>query len=76
MQDINQRRHLLRLWLAPEDSQPLPERYAELWGVVTPGNREGIQIERFKECIPLEAEPGNLWIWPLVLMFDCVMECC
>jgi len=30
--DIDQRRHLLRLWLAPPAERPLPESYKEIYG--------------------------------------------
>jgi hypothetical protein len=30
--DVDQRRHLLRLWLAPEGERPLPESYKEIYG--------------------------------------------
>lgn len=55
--DIDKRRHLLRLWLSPEDSRPLPQTYSEiLGGSVQPGKRGGIRIDGFSESIPLEAE--------------------
>eukprot|EP00775_Hariotina_reticulata_P009087 gene9087-9257_t len=61
-EDFDQRRHLLRLWVAPpraDGAQPLHESYAELWHTTEPGNRGGIYIEGNKETIPLEAEVGN-----------------
>jgi hypothetical protein len=36
------RRHLLRLWLAPESGRPLPAVYAQRYGCVTPGRRGGV----------------------------------
>jgi hypothetical protein len=36
------RRHLLRLWLAPESGRPLPAVYAQRYGSVTPGRRGGV----------------------------------
>src|SRR5882672_2487629 len=36
------RRHLLRLWLAPESAQPLPEVFAQRYGALTPGRRGGV----------------------------------
>ena len=38
------RRHLLRLWLAPEDARPLPPVFAERYGSVTPGDRGGVDV--------------------------------
>ncbi len=39
------RRHLLRLWLAPQGARPLPEVFATRYGSVTPGDRGGIICE-------------------------------
>jgi hypothetical protein len=36
------RRHLLRLWLAPDAARPLPEVFAQRYGSVTPGDRGGV----------------------------------
>lgn len=57
-QDPAEKRHLLRLWLAvpPDQAWPLPEPYAEMYHTTQPGERGGIRIEGFNECIPLEAE--------------------
>ena len=38
------RRHLLRLWLAPEQARPLPPIFAERYGSVVPGDRGGVQV--------------------------------
>lgn len=38
------RRHLLRLWLAPKNGRPLPERFAARYGSLEPGNRGGIVV--------------------------------
>jgi hypothetical protein len=37
-----ERRHLLRLWLAPDDAQPLPPVFAQRYGSVVPGQRGGV----------------------------------
>jgi hypothetical protein len=50
------RRHLLRLWLAPREAQPLPPVFAERFGTVAPGERGGVGVARDKWCVPLEAE--------------------
>lgn len=51
------RRHLLRLWLAPDDDRPLPQYYAELLGgSVEIGNRGGIRVPGYNRNVPLEAE--------------------
>ncbi len=36
------RRHLLRLWLAPQGARPLPLAFAQRYGSLTPGDRGGI----------------------------------
>lgn len=54
--DPEKRRHLLRLWVSPEDGQPLPEEYAELWDNVEPGKRGGLKVPGYRATIPLEAE--------------------
>jgi hypothetical protein len=50
------RRHLLRLWLAPENARPLPAIFAERYGSVTPGRRGGIEVPGMRLTIPWEAE--------------------
>ena len=57
MQDIDQKRHMLRLWIAPTNDRPLPEVYRELLGgSVEPGNRGGIIVNGTTLKIVLEAE--------------------
>lgn len=55
-EDVDKRRHLLRLWVSPTDNRPLPEEYAELWNNTVPGERGGINVEGQKLTVPLEAE--------------------
>jgi len=31
-QHVDDKRHLLRLWLSPEDARPVPEQFLDLWG--------------------------------------------
>jgi hypothetical protein len=50
------RRHLLRLWLAPDGAQPLPPVFAQRYGVVAPGERGGVGVPRERWNVPLEAE--------------------
>lgn len=54
------KRHLLRLWLAPETARPLPAIFAERYGSVEPGRRGGVVVPGMKYTIPWEAEdaPG------------------
>lgn len=42
--ESERRRHLLRLWLAPEQARPLPPVFAERYGSVTPGDRGGVSV--------------------------------
>ncbi len=51
----DRRRHLLRLWLAPERARPLPPGFAERFGTVEPGRRGGIILEGTRPNAPLEA---------------------
>jgi hypothetical protein len=63
-QHIDDKRHLLRLWLSPLDARPLPEQFTALWGGVEPGARGGVGFVTGPEggYIPLEAECGQLQI--------------
>jgi hypothetical protein len=49
------KRHLLRLWLAPERARPLPPVFAERYGSVVPGERGGIMVPGTRYTIPWEA---------------------
>ena len=41
----DQIRHLIRLWLSPKESRPIPEYYASRWGSTVPGDRGGINSQ-------------------------------
>jgi hypothetical protein len=57
MQDPAQRRHLLRLWVAPEVDRPLPPKYAEIYGgTLEIGNRGGIKVPEESLYITTDAE--------------------
>ncbi|MEO7152774.1 MAG: TauD/TfdA family dioxygenase [Burkholderiaceae bacterium] len=47
------RRHLLRLWLAPDDARPLPAIYAQRYGSVQPGARGGVAPTSGRRLAPL-----------------------
>lgn len=66
LQDDKQKRHLLRLWIAPEDDRPLPEQYGELLGgSITPGMRGGIIVSGTSLQVTAEAEwPHSSWACP------------
>jgi Taurine catabolism dioxygenase TauD, TfdA family len=53
----DRKRHLLRLWLAPERARPLPPVFAERYGSVVPGERGGIVVPGTRYTIPWE--PGS-----------------
>ena len=48
VQEPEKKRHLLRLWLEPEESRPLPHYYEDLKG--------GIKVNGAKLYVPLNAE--------------------
>jgi hypothetical protein len=50
------KRHLLRLWLAPEQARPLPPVFAERYGSVVPGERGGIVVPGTRYTISWEPE--------------------
>jgi hypothetical protein len=43
--EVERKRHLLRLWLAPPVARPLPPVFAECYGGTTIGDRGGIICE-------------------------------
>jgi Taurine catabolism dioxygenase TauD, TfdA family len=49
------KRHLLRLWLAPEGARPLPPVFAERYGSVVPGQRGGVMVPAMRLQIPWDA---------------------
>ncbi|WP_207459269.1 TauD/TfdA family dioxygenase [Azospirillum sp. SYSU D00513] len=49
------KRHLLRLWLAPEEARPLPPVFAQRFGTVAPGERGGIILPATRFNAPLTA---------------------
>ncbi len=51
----DRRRHLLRLWLAPKQAQPLPPVFADRFGSVTPGQRGGVTVPAERWIAPLDA---------------------
>ena len=51
----DRRRHLLRLWLAPENARPLPPVFAERYGDLTPGARGGVSVPDSELKAPLSA---------------------
>ncbi len=54
--ELERKRHLLRLWLAPENARPLPPVFAERYGSVTPGQRGGIVVPGTRYTVPWEPE--------------------
>ena len=55
--DLDKRRHLLRLWLAPPNGRPLPPGFAERYGSVEQGTRRGgIHVPGHLEKVVLAPE--------------------
>ena len=56
-QALDQRRHLLRLWVSPPPpDRPLPEAFAELFDSVEAGSRGGIHVPGFRLTTPFDGE--------------------
>ncbi len=53
----DRRRHLLRLWLAPEQARLLPPVFAERYGSVVPGDC-GVSVPGMRFTVAREAEEG------------------
>ena len=54
--ELEKRRHLLRLWLAPAGARELPPAYAQRYGSIVPGNRGGIITQETKLTFVLEPQ--------------------
>jgi len=57
--EASRRRHLLRLWLAPETARPLPPVFAQRYGSVVPGARGGVGIAEAAGVMPLPEQFGR-----------------
>jgi len=53
--DPNNKRHLLRVWLATPNARPLPPVIAELFGSSTVGDRGGVCISGVVPIAPIDA---------------------
>jgi Taurine catabolism dioxygenase TauD, TfdA family len=51
-----QTRHLLRLWLSPEEAIPIPNYYKTRWGSTEPGARGGIKTKDVEYSLPVFTE--------------------
>jgi hypothetical protein len=51
--EVERKRHLLRMWLAPPGARTLPPVFTECYGGLTPGDRGGIICEGTKPHAPL-----------------------
>jgi hypothetical protein len=51
------RRHLLRLWLAPDSARPLPPVFAERYGSVVAGARGGVALSEEAGVMTLPDAP-------------------
>ncbi len=54
--ELEKRRHLLRLWLAPASARELPPDYAQRYGSIAPGNRGGIITKETRLTFVLEPQ--------------------
>lgn len=54
--EIERKRHLLRLWLSPEDARPLPDSFIERYLGLEIGNRGGIIAPGVRQNVPLVPE--------------------
>lgn len=52
-------RHLLRVWISPEEGIPLPKHYESRWGSVQPGQRGGTIINDIKPCVKTFTQAQN-----------------
>lgn len=52
-EEPDRKRHLLRLWMAPQGARRLPEVFAERYGSITPGDRGGVTVKGSRATIPL-----------------------
>lgn len=51
----SRRRHLLRLWLAPDDARPLPSAFTQRFGSIRPGDRGGVVVAGTQLTVPYDA---------------------
>jgi TfdA family taurine catabolism dioxygenase TauD len=54
--DVERKRHLLRLWLAPTNARPLPPVFEERFGSVVPGDRGGVVVSGMMRTAPVDIE--------------------
>ena len=54
MQEEERKRHLLRMWITPEQGWPLPEQFADRYHTVEIGNRGGIYCPNATPYVPLD----------------------
>ena len=52
--EIERKRHLLRLWLSPNDGRPLPDSFLERYLSIEIGQRGGISVPGMELNVPLE----------------------
>lgn len=54
LQEEDRKRHLLRMWITPEQGWPLPEQFADRYHTVEIGNRGGIYCPNETPYVPLD----------------------
>ncbi len=55
-EEIDKKRHLLRLWLCPPDARELPIQFTGRYGGISVGNRGGIVVPGAPDRAPLDPE--------------------
>lgn len=50
LQEEDRKRHLLRMWLAPQDGWELPEQFAERYHTVTKGELQLPRVSCMQDC--------------------------
>lgn len=60
LQELDRRRHLLRLWVSPKTGPELPSHYASYWITNAVGARGGVYTgDGQVDTLPMEAEIGK-----------------
>ena len=54
VQEEERKRHLLRMWITPEQGWPLPEQFVDRYHTVEIGNRGGIYCPNESPYVPLD----------------------
>ena len=61
LQEEDRKRHLLRVWLAPQDGWELPQHFAERYHTVIKGELQFSRASCLQKC-PAQWGPGDLQV--------------